>query len=120
MKLKWFLVGLIVAMFFGDWIRLRVERKSLLETTERATFIAQNEKQTVDSCTATLDQVKGMLENIELRTQVAIYSRAQALDLFNRSKRGDQRARELLEELGINPDTHRITTTDSSATARRP
>lgn len=106
MKMRWFLIGVIVTVFFGDWLRMRVERAQLLHDSIQASELAEDSLRSVSSCNQTLASVKDMLSSLELRSQIALLTRAQALDLFTRSKKGDPQAKELMRELGLDPDAH--------------
>jgi len=101
MKLKWFLAGLVCVLMAIDWARLRMEQIEMTGVTMSSLELAHRQAKTVNSCKQTLEEVKEMLQVAELRAQVAIYSRAHALDLFTRSKRGDPEAIALLEDLGL-------------------
>lgn len=103
MKARWFLVGVIVTLFFGDWLRMKVEREELLRDESKAQELAEARIKAVASCNKTLNDVKVMLSNYELRAQIAVLARAQSLDLFTRAKKGDQQAKEMLMDLGLDP-----------------
>lgn len=104
MSLKWFLVGSIVTLFVGDWIRLRAERAEMDMVASKSVSVADRKTETTRQCIETLEEVKELVHSASLRAEVAAYSRAQALDLFNRARRGDARAIEDLRELGIDPN----------------
>jgi len=104
MKARWFLVGVIVTAFFGDWLRMKVEREQLFREAGRAVEVVEEKSKTIDSCNQTLSDVKQMLNSYELRAQIAVLARAQSLDLFTRSRRGDPQAKEMLKDLGLDPE----------------
>ena len=104
MKAKWFLIGVIATTFIGDWLRLRVERSSLIGLATQSLEAAELRASIVSSCTESLANVKGMLTNVELRGQIAILSRAQSLNLFARARQGDTQAKELLQDLGLDSE----------------
>lgn len=104
-KTKWFLIGAIFAMFFGDWLHLRVEVLSLREVSSQALESAESRGDTTEKCLSTLSDVKTMLQGVRLRSEIAVLTRVQALDLYSRARKGDPKAKEMLRDLGLDPNT---------------
>ena len=81
-KTKWFMIGVVLTMFTVDWIRARLENAELRK--ESAAFRSSTETYSNSSreCLGTLTEVKDMLENANLRSQVLVLNRAHSLNLF--------------------------------------
>ena len=104
MKVKWFLIGVIVTVFLGDWLKMKVERKQLMEVSVSSTELAESRTATVSACEDSLNEVKEMLSDVELRARVAVLVRAQSMDLFVRAHNGEQKAKDMMIDLGLDPD----------------
>lgn len=104
MQVKWFLIGVIATLFLGDWLKMKVERKQLMELSVSSTGLAESRTATVSACEDSLNEVRVMLSDVELRARVAVLVRAQSMDLFVRAHRGEQKAKDMMIDLGLDPD----------------
>lgn len=81
-KVKWFLIGVILAVCATDWVRLKIERVERAQQEERLIDLAQFQATQVQRCEVTLTKGRHMLEE----AQVAYLARVQTIDLLAKDR----------------------------------
>lgn len=100
-KTKWFMIGVILTMFTVDWARARIENSELRKESYDLRRSKDAYSESSKSCLGTLTEVKDMLENASLRSQVLVLNRAHSMNLFERARNGDESAIQDLMDLGL-------------------
>lgn len=96
-RLKWFLIGAIVSMLIGDWLRLKVERSQMVATTSRAVTLAERMSKDTKECLASIQGYQDMLDT----TNIVTLARVQTAQLLTKAQQGDKNAAQELTSQGI-------------------
>ncbi len=84
-RLKWFLIGAILSILIGDWVRLRAERNRMFGITMRSVELAERRGRDTASCLSSLRSSKDLIDSanfVEL-------TRVQTAELLTKSQSGD-------------------------------
>ena len=94
----WFLIGFLICLFVGDWLRVRAEVAHSHLVAVQSLESAERQRNLVESYSQELVKAKILVEDEQTRSKMRLVAQVQAIKTLMKARPGDKALVSLLAE----------------------